>query len=312
MSFASNVKTEISQPKFSKSESIAELSGFIRSNAKYTEEYILLTTENAKVAKRVYLLLKEIYGINCNIVEKKNIVFNKTIMYTIDIKEKVKSILTDLSVIDENFNLLEMPKEYIVDSIEEIKAYLRGSFLSKGSVNDPKTSMYHLEFVFDNKKEAVFVQRLLNSFDLDSKILLREEKCMVYIKDSEKISDFLKIISAFNSVLYYENIRAYKEQKNATNRLNNCEQANIDKIIQSAMIQMDNIELIKTTIGLEMLDDKIKEAAFYRLKYPEASLTELSEIISIETKTKITKSGLNHRLRKLKEIAENLNKNITQ
>jgi len=310
MSFTSDVKTEISQSKFSKSEIVAELSGFLRTNAKYTEDCITLTTENAKIAKRIYTLIKEIYGINCTIIEKRNAVFNKTIVYTIDVKEKVKIMLDDLSVIDAEFRHLEMPKEYIVGSTEEIKSYLRGVFLSKGSINDPKTSMYHLEFVFDNKKEAVFVQRLLNSFDLDSKILLREEKCMVYIKDSEKISDFLKIIAAFNSVLYYENIRAYKDKKNATNRLNNCEQANTDKIIQSAATQIEDIELIREVIGLEVLDDKIKEAAEYRLKYPEASLSELSEILSMETNIKITKSGLNHRFRKIKEIAENARKNI--
>lgn len=310
MSFASDVKTEISQLKFSKSENIAELSGFLRTNAKYTKKSILLTSENAKVAKRIYLLIKDIYGINCTIIEKKNAVFNKSIVYTISVEEKVATILKDLSVINEEFKNLEVPKEYIVGSIEEIKSYIRGVFLSKGSINDPRTSMYHLEFVFDNKKEAVFVQRLLNTFDLDSKILLRDEKRMVYIKDSEKISDFLKIISAFNAVLYYENIRAHKEQKNTTNRLNNCEQANIDKTIQAASSQIEDIELINNIIGLTVLDEKIKEAAEYRLKYPESSLNELSDIISLETHTKITKSGLNHRIRKIKEIAENIRHNI--
>ena len=309
MSFASDVKKEICQLKFSKSENIAELSGFLRTNAKYTKNNILLTSENAKVAKRIYLLIKDIYGINCIITEKRNAVFNKSLVYTIDVEEKVATVLKDLSVINEEFKHLEMPKEYIVGSTEEIKAYIRGAFLSKGSINDPKTSMYHLEFVFDNKKEAVFVQRLLNTFDLDSKILLREEKCMVYIKDSEKISDFLKLISAFNAVLYYENIRAHKEQKNVANRLNNCEQANTDKTIQSATSQIEDIELIAEAIGLNILDEKIKEAAEYRLKYPETSLTELSEIISIETHAKITKSGLNHRFRKLKEIAKSIRDN---
>ena len=113
-----------------------------------------------------------------------------------------------------------------------MKSYLRGTFLARGSVNDPKTS-YHLELLYDNKYEAVFVQRLLNQFDMNSKIIIRDTKYMVYIKEAEKISDFLKIISAYKSVLYYENIRIYKEQKNNTNRLNNCEQANIDKVIDS-------------------------------------------------------------------------------
>ena len=129
---------------------------------------------------------------------------------------------------------------------------------------------------------------------------------MVYIKEAEKISDFLKIISAFNAVLYYENIRIYKEQKNNTNRLNNCEQANMDKIIETCNNQLKDIELIEEKMGLDLLDDKTKEACLYRKKYPETSLTELSKIISMETNSNITKSGMNHRFRKIKEIANRL------
>ena len=159
----------------------------------------------------------------------------------------------------------------------------------------------------DGKYEAVFVQRLLNQFNLNSKILMRDNKYMIYIKDSEKISDFLKIIQAFNAVLYYEDIRILREQKNMTNRLNNCEQANIDKIILTSNKQLEEINLIDKQLGLDFLDDKIKEACVYRLKYPESSLAELSEIMSLETGKTITKSGLNHRFRKIREIAEKLN-----
>ena len=307
MSFTKEVKTEICKLKCSKLENIAELSAFFRSNVKYTENHIELITENAKVARRMYTHIKELYGVESIVEEKPNAVFTKSMMYIIKIKDQIQTILQDLSVIDDNNQLLEMPNEYIVGSTEESKAYIRGAFLAKGSINDPKTSIYyHLEFVFDHKKEAVFVQRLLNDFDLNSKILLRESKCMVYIKDSEEISDLLKVISAMNSVLYYENVRAYRDKKNATNRLNNCEQANVDKIIQTAANQVECIEHIQRLVGLEVLDDKIRQAAEYRLKYPEVSLLELSEIISLETNTRITKSGLNHRLRKLKEIAKKL------
>ena len=129
---------------------------------------------------------------------------------------------------------------------------------------------------------------------------------MVYIKEAEKISDFLKIINAFQAVLYYENIRIIKEQKNNTNRLNNCEQANMDKIIETCNNQLKDIELIENEMGLDLLDDRVKEACLYRKKYPETSLTELSNIISLETGTNITKSGLNHRFRKIKEIANRI------
>ena len=309
MSFTTIVKNELTNLDFSNTEKIAELSGFIRSNYEIIDNKLVLSSENAKVAKRIYLLLKSIYGIDSEIEQKKIANFSKKKIYLIKIEKKILEILTDLSVCDSEFNFIENPKEYITDSIEDKKAYLRGTFLSRGSVNDPKTSQYHLEFGFDNKYEAVYVQRLLNEFDMNSKIITRDTKYMVYIKEAEKISDFLKIINAFQAVLYYENIRIYKEQKNNTNRLNNCEQANIDRIIETCNKELKDIEVIEKKLGFDLLDDKIKEACFYRKKYQEASLTELSKIISIETNKNITKSGLNHRFRKIRDIAEKIKKN---
>ena len=306
MSFTTTVKNELTNLDFSNTETIAELSGFVRSNYALSNNHLELSSENAKVAKRIYLLLKKTYGIDSVIEQKKIANFSKKKIFIINIDKKVEEILTDLSVTDSNLNFIENPKEYIADSIEDKKAYLRGTFLSRGSINDPKTSQYHLEFGFDNKYEAVYVQRLLNEFDMNSKIITRDTKYMVYIKEAEKISDFLKIINAFQAVLYYENIRIYKEQKNNTNRLNNCEQANIDRIIETCTKELKDIELIEEKMGLDLLDDKIKEACLYRKKYPEASLNELSSIISLETNTNITKSGLNHRFRKIREIANRL------
>ena len=129
---------------------------------------------------------------------------------------------------------------------------------------------------------------------------------MVYIKESEKIGDFLRIINANQAVLYYEDIRIYRDHKNMTNRLNNCEQANIDKVVETATKQIEDIEYLKENLGIELLDEKTKEAIEYRLKYPESSLLELSEIISYETGKPITKSGLNHRFRKVRELANKM------
>ncbi len=308
MSFTTNVKNEICLLSFSNTENIAELSAFVRSNAKVSNNIVELSTENAKVAKRIYLLIKSIYGVDAIIEQKKIANFSKKKIYIISINSKVQSILNDLSVFNLDGNFIENPRDYMIDSIEDKKAYLRGTFLSKGSINDPKTSQYHLEFGFENKYEAVFVQRLLNEFDMNSKIIVRDTKYMVYIKEAEKISDFLKIISAFKAVLYYENIRIYKEQKNNTNRLNNCEQANMDKIIETCNSQLKDIELIENEMGFDLLNDKIREACLYRKKYPETSLSELSQIISLETNTNITKSGLNHRFRKIRELANRLKK----
>ena len=165
-----------------------------------------------------------------------------------------------------------------------------------------------MELLIQQPEEAVFVQKLLNLFDLNAKILARDKGYMIYIKEAEKISDFIKILGANKAVLYFEDVRIYRDQKNQTNRLNNCEQANIDKVIQTATTQLEQIKIIEENDGIMLLDDKTKDALEYRKKYPEASLKELAEIISLETNKSITKSGLNHRLRKIKELAENLEK----
>ena len=168
-----------------------------------------------------------------------------------------------------------------------------------------------MELLINKSKEAVFVQKLLNIFELNAKILSRDKGYMIYIKEAEKISDFLKILGANKAVLYFENVRIYRDQKNKTNRLNNMEQANMDKIIQTATDQLKDIQIIEENDGVMLLDDKVKETLEYRKKYPEASLKELAEIISLETNKPITKSGLNHRLRKIKDLADRFNKQKT-
>jgi hypothetical protein len=139
---------------------------------------------------------------------------------------------------------------------------------------------------------------------LNSKLIERKNGFIVYLKESEKIGDFLRIIKAYNAVMYFEDIRIYKDHKNMVNRLNNCEQANVEKVFNSAIKQIEDIDLIENNMGIDLLDDKLKEVAIYRKKYPESSLLELSEIISLETGKKVSKSGINHRFRKLREIAD--------
>lgn len=306
MSFTTNIKEEISKIPNTRSESISELSGFLRNNGTCTDDTIDLITENATVAKRIYKLMKDLYDITCEIETRKSLNFSKNNLYLIMINEKADTILKDLSIIDEKGNFLETPNEYITGSEEEARAYLRGAFLSKGSINDPKTARYHLELLIEEKEEANFISELLNSFELNSKVLSRDKGYMVYIKEAEKIGDFLRIINASGAVMYYEDIRIYRDHKNMTNRLNNCEQANMDKVVGTATRQIEDIEYLKENIGLDLLDDKTKEVIEYRLKYPESSLLELSEIISYETGKPITKSGLNHRFRKIRELVNRM------
>ena len=308
MSFTTTIKEEISRIKNTRSESIAELSGFLRNNGVCDENVIELVTENATVAKRIYSLIKDIYDVTCEIETRKNANFSKNNLYLVTINDRIDFILKDLSIFDENGEILDEPKEYILGTEEDIRAYLRGAFLSKGSINDPKTARYHLEYLIEEKSEAYVIKDLLNLFELNSKIITRDKGYMVYIKEAEKIGDFLRIINANNAVLYYEDIRIYRDHKNMTNRLNNMEQANMDKVVATAVKQIEQIEYLKENAALDLLDDKTKEAMEYRLKYPEVSLTELAEIISYETRKPITKSGLNHRFRKINELVEKMKK----
>ena len=306
MSFSTDIKNEVTKLDSTKTEYISELSAIIR-NTSQIENSIKIHLENNSVARRIYKLFKDIYGISPIVTVRKRYNFNKNLNYILEIKEKVNTILKDLSIYSENMEYLNIPSDYIISNEEELRAYLRGVFLSVGSINDPKTSRYHLELTLDNKDYANFINDILNSYYLNSRILKREKHYMVYIKEAEKISDFLRIIKAYNAVMYYEDIRIYRDHKNMTNRLNNCEQANIDKVFITSNNQIKDINILKENDMLDLIDEKLKEVIEYRLKYRESSLQELSEIITLETGKKITKSGLNHRFRKIKEIVNNLN-----
>ncbi len=309
MSYTTRIKEEIASIETTQSETIAELAGFIRNNGTITNNTIALTTENRKTVERIKNFLKTEYEIELKTETKDNVNFSKKELIVMSIDTKVDKILKDIGYIDNNKNILLTPPTYIVGANEEIRAYLRGVFLCCGSINDPKTSRYHMELLISTPEEAVFVQKLLNVFDLNAKILNRDKGYMIYLKEAEKISDYIKILGANNAVMYFENVRIYRDQKNKTNRLNNCEQANIDRVVATATNQLEQIRIIEETSSLELLDDKTRETLEYRKKYPEASLKELSEIISLETAKPITKSGLNHRLRKIKELADRLSKN---
>ncbi len=306
MSYTTKIKNEIVTIEESKSELIALLSAFIRNNGYLEDGVLFLTTENDNTKNKIINSFKRLYEVDALVEVKNNLNFSKKDLFLIKLNKNVDFILKDIGFIDSDNNYLETPPEYITGANEEIRAYLRGVFLSQGSINDPKTSRYHMELLITKPGEAVFIQKLINIFDLNAKILNRDKGYMIYIKEAEKISDFIKIIGANNAVLYFENIRIYHEAKNHTNRLNNCEQANTDKIIGAAAMQLNNIEILEKNLAIELLDDKTREALEYRKKYPETSLKELSEIISIETGNKITKSGLNHRFRKINELANRL------
>ena len=304
MSFTTLIKNEICSNEYSNLENTCMLSGFVRNNISIENNSIVILSENPKVVRKIFSLFKELFDINPLFEQIKG--STKKNYYNIIVEDKLETILKTLMYYDDNNKFLDKPYDYFLDSDDLKRAYLRGAFLAKGSINDPKKSRYHLEFLVDKEKEALFINNLLNYFDLNSKVIDRDKGFMTYVKEAEKIGDFLRLVSAYNQVLYYEDIRIYRDHKNMTNRLNNMEQANVDKTISASEKILEDISLIKDKIGLDAVDNKIKVAIEYREKYPESSLYELAEIISIEEGKPITKSGLSHRLRKIKEIADKL------
>ena len=298
-----DIKNEVTRLDSNREELISELSAIVRNSAVIGDS-VVITIENNSVARRIFKLFKNVYDITPIITVRKKY-FNNGYSYILDIRNKIDLILDDLSIVTGG-KYMEIPSDYIYSDDDLVRAYLRGVFLSSGSINDPKTSKYHLELLVNSLEYAEFISKLLNDNDLNSRVISREKKYMVYIKEAEKISDFLRIIKAYNGVMYYEDIRIYRDHKNMTNRLNNCEQANMDKVFFTASNQIRDIEKLKEYDMLDMIDEKLKMVIDYRIKYPEASLSDLSIIISEETGNNISKSGLNHRFRKLTEIANNL------
>lgn len=294
MSFTGEVKEEVSKISNTSYEDVSELSGIISVFSGFK-----IVTENGSVARKAYSLIKSVLGVYPSVSVKKGYNYNKGLLYSIVLSNN-----------DNCFKILGINSDKIDDFIvadeDLIRVFLRGIFMVSGSVNDPKKSRYHLEFNLKSKCFAAFVSKLLNDFNLNSKILHRDNVYMVYIKEAEKISDFLRIIGAMRAVLYFEDIRIYRDHKNMTNRLNNCEQANVDKMIETASNHIKMIDFIKSVDAYDLLNDKEKEVCEYRVKYPDVSLVELSEIISLETGNKITKSGLYHRFDKIKKFANKL------
>lgn len=303
MTFSSKIKKEVSTVECTRAEYLSELSGIIRTNAEIKIYNIKIQTENKFVANRIFGLFKILYDINLNITLRKNYNFKKNEIYVLELKKDTLKVLRDLGIVNEKNQLLRIPSSSLLSDEELTRAYLRGVFMVSGSLNDPKTSRYHLEFLINDTMYAKFLNELLNKNNLNSKILHRKKGYMIYIKEAEKISDFLRLIRAYNGVMYYEEIRVYREKINMTNRLNNCEQANVEKMVATSNKLINDIKLLREKDMFDLLDDKVKESAIYREKYPETSLLELSKIMSMETGSSITKSCLNHRFRKIKELA---------
>ncbi len=302
MTYTTRLKEEITKNDISPIESLVELSAFIKYAGQVKKNKIILVMENASVARRIYKDIKSNFGINIKITIRNQKRFRVKQIYILEISEKVNHILETLNIMKDGKKIL--PEEYFLSSEEEKTAFLKGAFLACGSINDPSTAGYHLEFTSAMKKEGSYISELLKDFNITSKILKRNNHYMTYIKSAEMISDLIRLFGATNCFFYFEDIRIYRDHKNMVNRLNNCEIANQEKILKTGMKQLEDIKYLKENDLLGLLDENVQEAIKYRESYPETSLQELADIISTETGRQIGKSGINHYFIKVKKLVE--------
>ncbi len=313
MSFSSKTKNKLSRLEIENDScALAELSALVRMSgdvevSNNNDICLKFSTENAAIARRIFSLLKLLYEYHTDVMVRKNKQLKKNNSYfiTIDDSNNAKKILKDTGVLASSTNTFkvmnyEVP-QHIIRKRSCKRAYIRGAFLGGGSLSDPEKT-YHLEFVTHNEIHGSDLKRIINSFNLSSKIVIRKEKYVIYIKEGEQIVDLLNIIGAYSSLLKIENIRVLKEVRNNVNRIVNCETANLSKTINAAIRQINNINYIDSIKGLQSLPDNLREVAELRLKYKEASLKELGQMLT----PKVGKSGVNHRLRKIERIAEEL------
>ncbi len=291
MTFTTKVKEELALLDLEPVEARIILAAYLNVTGRVQKNSITFIIENAKVARMIYKIIKETYNININITVRTQKRFRIKQIYILKINQKTNYLLDDLNT-----------TKSALESDEEKTSYLKGSFLGSGNISDPSTSGYHFEILINTKKEASFINHLLLEFSFNSKIIVRDNGYMVYIKSSENISDILKMFNTINSLFYFEDIRIYKDHKNMVNRLNNCELANQEKTINTGLKQLEGIKYLKKHHLLDLLDLKTKEVANYRLDYPETSYEELANIISLETEKKVTKSYINHHFIKINEL----------
>lgn len=313
MSFSSRTKNELSRlPIENNCCAIAELSAMVRMNATIEIDSndrvsLKFVTENAAIARRTFTLIKIIYRTNVEVVVRKNRQLNKNNSYLIYVRDDK---LTQKILSDTGFKLdvnntdcivdYSIPKKLIKERCCK-RSYIRGAFLGSGSISNPEKA-YHMEFVANTREYASSLSKIINSFSLNSKIIKRKDNFVIYIKEGEQLVDLLNIMGAHQALLKFEDIRVLKDVRNNINRLVNCETANLGKTIDASLRQVENIEFIDTMIGLEKLPKNLQEIARVRLENRDASLKELGTKLN----PPVGKSGVNHRLRKIDEMADDL------
>jgi hypothetical protein len=306
MSFAAQTKKELTMIEADNCCERAELAALIRMNGSVSvssQKIILdVSTENAAIARRIYSLIKKQFNLHTELLVRKKMRLKKNNVYIVRFPNKVQELLAQLHIVSEGFMFTPGIHPDIIKSNCCKRAYLRGAFLAGGSVNNPEGSSYHLEISSMYEEHCHALVRLANKFDLNARCIERKKGFIFYIKEGEKIIELLNIIGAHQALFKFEDVRIMRDMRNSVNRIVNCETANLNKTIGAAVRQIDNIKLLQKEMGLDNLPDKLREVAEIRLQHPDMNLTEVGEML----KGKVSKSGVNHRLRKIDEMAEKI------
>lgn len=312
MSFSSRVKEELSYQTGSAMHCrIAEIAAILSMCGQIFQEEdgkvsIKIQTENLAVARKYFTLLKKAYNIDVDICIRNHIHTGKSRTYILDVADDyaARKILSSVKFMNGDG---EIEEDYAIVHLMILRkacckrAFLRGAFLCAGSISEPEKT-YHFEIVCMTPERAQQICDMMKTFNIDGKCITRKKYHVVYIKEASQIVDMLNVMEAHVSLMELENIRILKEMRNSVNRRVNCETANISKTVSAAVKQIEDITYIRDTVGFSELTDGLKEIAELRLQYPEASLVELGKLLS----TPVGKSGVNHRLRKLSVLADEL------
>ena len=310
MSFSGMVKEELSrQTSTARHCRIAETAALLSACGRITKDGSLrFQTENDAVVRKYFTLLQKTFNIDTEIAIRESSLLKKGNVYHIEITDplQVQNVLqgTKLSVNEADRGTLFPENGLITQQNCCKRAFIRGAFLASGSISDPEKG-YHLEIVCSTMERAEQIQSIMKEFELDARIVTRKKNQVVYLKEGSQIVDFLGVVEAGSALMNLESIRIRKEISNNINRKVNCETANIGKTVSAAVKQIEDIRYIETHVGFSQLTEELEETAVCRLRYPEATLKELGEMMN----PPVGKSGVNHRLRKLGRIADELRGN---
>ena len=308
MSFTSDTKQELLTLESEPCCKLAEISALLAVNGHLNISSsgvnIVFTTMSIALARKVIKTLKSLYHIDVEVMSKQQQKLSKNIQYVVTVKDKALKIINELSLMDDQKGFAQAIDQSMLMKTCDQRAYIRGAFLASGSINHPNSSSYHAEISVSKESLAKELSQLLNQFDLNTKYIAKRNLFVVYIKESEKIADFLRIMGATNALFTFEDERIKRDFVNSITRVMNMEIANQNKTLEAANRQLKDIEVIENLLDTETLPQSVNEAIFLRKEYPEASLLELSEQSKKHFNKPVSKSGLNHRFRHIKALAE--------